>query len=122
VYSILAGLFIGALLLRLWIAGAPVAFIAGVFFILSSLARFVEEHYRGEPQTRVIAGLRLYQWMSIADVVAGAVLTIIPSAPAPPIGEVSWTTLATAYALGIAAYFAYGVDLPESNRRFARLS
>jgi uncharacterized membrane protein len=76
VYSILAGLFIGALLLRLWIAG----------------------------------------------VVAGAVLTIIPSAPAPPIGDLSWTTLATAYALGIAAYFAYGVDLPESNRRFARLS
>lgn len=122
VYSILAGLFIGALLVRLWIAGAPVAFIAGAFFILSSLARFVEEHYRGEPQTRVLAGLRLYQWMSIAGVVAGAVLTTIPSADAPSISSLSPTSLWLALAFGIAAYFAYGVDLPESNRRFARLS
>jgi len=122
VYSIVAGLFIGALLVRLWIAGAPVAFIAGAFFILSSLARFVEEHYRGEPQTRVLAGLRLYQWMSIAGVVAGAVLTSLPSAPAPAISSLSWPSVAIALAFGVAAYFAYGVDLPESNRRFARLS
>ena len=122
VYSILSGVAIGALLLRLWIAGAPVAFIAGAYLILSSLARFVEEHYRGEPQTRVVAGLRLYQWMSIAGVAGGALLTTVPSAPAPAISGLSWTSIAVAFGLGVIAYFAYGADLPESNRRFARLS
>ena len=122
VYSMLTGFAIGALLLRLWIAHAPLAFIAGAYLMLSSLARFVEEHYRGEPQTRVVAGLRLYQWMSIGGVVAGAILTIVPSAAAPAIESLSWTTVAIALACGIAAYVAYGVDLPESNRRFARLS
>jgi len=122
VYSILSGLAIGALLLRLWIARAPLALIAGAYLILSGLARFVEEHYRGEPQTRVIAGLRLYQWMSVAGVVAGAVVTTMSSAPAPPISGLSSTSIAIAIAFGTAAYFAYGADLPESNRRFARLS
>jgi protein-S-isoprenylcysteine O-methyltransferase Ste14 len=122
VYSIVSGVAIGALLLRLWIVGAPLAFIAGAYLLLSSLARFVEEHYRGEPQTRVVAGLRLYQWMSIAGVVAGAALTIVPSAPAPPIVGLSWSTVWIALAFGTAVYVAYGVDLPESNRRFARLS
>ncbi len=122
VYSILAGLAIGALLLRLWVARAPLAFIAGAYLILSSLARFVEEHYRGEPQTRVVAGLRLYQWMSIAGVVAGALLTIVPSAPAPAIDALSWSSVWIALAFGVVAYFAYGADFPESKRRFARLS
>jgi hypothetical protein len=122
VYSILAGLVTGALLLRLWIVRAPLAFIAGAYLILSSLARFVEEHYRGEPQTRVVAGLRLYQWMSIAGVVAGAVLTVIPSTPAPVIEGLSPTSVAIALAFGVLAYFAYGADFPESKRRFARLS
>lgn len=121
-YSIVAGIVIGVLLLRLWIARAPLACIAGAYLILSSLARFVEEHYRGEPQTRVVAGLRLYQWMSIAGVIAGAALTTVPSAPAPPFAGLSGTSALIALAFGVAAYFAYGADFPESNRRFARLS
>jgi protein-S-isoprenylcysteine O-methyltransferase Ste14 len=122
VYSILAGLVMGALLLRLWIAGAPVAFVAGAYLILSSLARFVEEHYRGEPQTRFVAGLRLYQWMSIVGVVAGALLTTLPSPAAPPIEPLSLSSVWIALATGAVAFLAYGVDFPASNRRFARLS
>lgn len=122
VYSIACSLVTGVLLLRLWIAGAPVAFVSGAYLVLTGLTRFVEEHYRGEPQTRVVAGLRFYQWMAIASIVAGAALTTIPSAPAPPVSTLSTTTLLLALALGAAAYVAYGVDFPESNRRFARLS
>jgi hypothetical protein len=100
----------------------PVALIAGVYFILAGLTRFVEEHYRGEPQTRTVAGLRLYQWMSIASVVLGCLLTALPSSAAPPPEAVSATTIAVTLAAGLAAYVAYGVDFPESNRRFARLT
>ncbi len=121
-YSTLANLVIGIALVRLWVAGAPLAFIAGSYFILSGLERFVEEHFRGEPQTKVVAGLRLYQWISIASIIAGAVLTALPSARTAPIEPISVTTIALAAAFGIIAYVAYGADFPESNRRFSRLA
>ena len=121
-YSIVANVVIGILLLRLWIAGASLAFISGAFLILGGLARFVEEHYRGEPQTRVIGGLRFYQWMAIASVIAGAALTAIPSPEAPPMQGLSILSLLVALFSGCVAYFAYGADFPRSNRRFARLT
>jgi protein-S-isoprenylcysteine O-methyltransferase Ste14 len=121
-YSIVANAVIGILLLRLWIAGAPLAFIAGSYFILSGLERFVEEHFRGEPQTRVIAGLRMYQWLSIASVIVGAIITVLPSFGAPAMHAVSLTTIAIAIASACVAYFAYGADFPDSQRRFSRLA
>lgn len=122
VYSIVMNLCFAALLLRMWIAGAALTFIAGAYLILSGLGRFIEEHFRGEPQTKVIAGLRLYQWMSIASLVVGAVLTTIPSTAAPPPAALSGMTVTSAIALGLVAFLAYGADFPESGRRFARLS
>jgi len=121
VYSIVINLCIAALLLRAWIAGAPLSFVAGAYLVLSGLERFVEEHYRGEPQTRVLRGLRLYQWLAIASILAGAVLTIIPSDAAPPLHALSPAGVLWSLAAGALAYFAYGADWPESNRRFARL-
>jgi hypothetical protein len=121
-YSIVANAVIGILLVRLWIAGAPLAFIAGSYFILSGLERFVEEHFRGEPQTRVVAGLRMYQWLSIASVIAGAIISVLPSPNAPAIHTVSLTTIAVALVSACVAYFAYGVDFPDSQRRFSRLA
>ncbi len=121
-YSIVANVVTGILLIRLWLLAAPLSFIAGTYFILAGLTRFVEEHYRGEPQTRTVAGLRLYQWMSIASVVLGCLLTALLSAAATPPQALSLMTFAAALAAGITAYFAYGVDFPESNRRFARLT
>lgn len=122
VYSVLMNLFFGVLLLRLWIAGAPLGVIAGAYLILSGLGRFVEEHYRGEPQTRVIGGLRFYQWLALGSLLAGAVLITIPSSPAPGLHAVAAGAIATALIAGIAGVVAYGVDFPDSNRRFSRLA
>ena len=82
-YSILTNGFLGLFLLRLWMSGCPTAMICGIYGIGNGLARFAEEAYRGEPQTAVIFGLRLYQWFAIASVCVGAVLTVLDS-PQPP--------------------------------------
>ena len=76
-YSILWNIVTGVALARLWMLHAPLHLIAGLYLILNGLGRFVEEAYRGEPQTPVFARLRVYQWMAIGTVVAGALLTAI---------------------------------------------
>jgi prolipoprotein diacylglyceryltransferase len=120
-YSILWTLTVCAVLVRAWTLAAPLPFIAGLYLILIGLGRFVEEHYRGEPQTAWVAGLRLYQWLAIVFVVSGAVITALAGAPAPrPQSLVAgaWPVLAL---LGAATYVAFGVDFPRSGRRFSRL-
>ena len=120
-YSILWNLFAFAVLMRLWIAGAPLALICGAYFILNGLGRFVEEHYRGEPQTEIIAGLRVYQWLAIASVVAGGLLTFGDSRPAGTVTIPSLPIFIAATIVGAITYCAYGVDFPRLNVRFARL-
>ncbi len=121
VYSMLWTTLVGLLLLRLWSIAAPLEFIAGAYFILIGLGRFVEEHFRGEPQTAEFGGLRLYQWLSVTFVVGGAVITTLGSTAAPPREPFSATVLPWALLIGAAYWVAYGVDLPASNRRFSRL-
>jgi prolipoprotein diacylglyceryltransferase len=58
-YSILWNVVIALAVGRLWSLRAPLGFIAGVYLLLGGVGRFVEEAYRGEPQTPVHAGLRL---------------------------------------------------------------
>ncbi|HEX5820047.1 MAG TPA: prolipoprotein diacylglyceryl transferase family protein, partial [Gemmatimonadales bacterium] len=120
-YSILSNLVIGGLLLRLWCLGAPLALAVGGYFVLTGIARFAEEHFRGEPQTAVVGGLHIYQWLALVFILAGAAVTLLPSPPAPtPFGPDGGTAgWAVLYALGV--YAAYGLDLPRSHRRFARL-
>jgi prolipoprotein diacylglyceryltransferase/protein-S-isoprenylcysteine O-methyltransferase Ste14 len=120
-YSMLWTVLVGLLLLRLWAIQAPLQFTAGMYFILIGLGRFVEEHFRGEPQTAVIAGLRLYQWLAIAFVVGGAVLTTLGPTPAPSAMAFDPRVLPIALVVGAIYYVAYGADLPRSNRRFSRL-
>jgi protein-S-isoprenylcysteine O-methyltransferase Ste14 len=120
-YSALWALASGAMLVRLWFLAAPLPFIAGIALLLAGLGRFVEEHYRGEPQTAQFAGLRLYQWLAIALVVVGALMTCVAGAPAPApvlpdVGHVPVMVLLFAF-----TYAAYGIDFPESNARFSRL-
>ncbi|HEX9108850.1 MAG TPA: prolipoprotein diacylglyceryl transferase family protein, partial [Longimicrobiales bacterium] len=67
-YSIVSNVVLGLVLLRLWSLGAPTTLVVGVYLIGNGLARFVEEAYRGEPQTPVLGRLRLYQWLAIAAV------------------------------------------------------
>jgi prolipoprotein diacylglyceryltransferase len=122
VYSIAANLAIGLLLLRLWNAGSPPGMLAGVYFLLNGFARFVEEAYRGEPQTPFLAGLRLYQWLAVASVGGGACLMVAgPSTvlnASPP--GLAW--MAVSLAFGGLCGFVMGIDFPGSTRRFSRLA
>ena len=97
--------------------------VGGLYLVLAGFVRFVEEGYRGEPLTRVIAGLRSYQWFAVGMVIAG-LLVMMADAPAAP--AVSISALVPALGIGVFFFlvcgFAMGVDFPESRRRFSRLS
>jgi len=121
-YSILSTVITGFALLRLWMLSVPLPFIAGSYLILIGLGRFVEEHYRGEPQTECIGGLRLYQWLAIAFVAAGAVVTTIGGSRAVLPASFDPKVLPLLVVLALVCYPAFGVDLPGSNRRFSRLA
>lgn len=120
-YSALSALLIGAIGIRLWALGAPTPAIAGIVFLLTGIVRFVEEHYRGEPQTAEFAGLRLYQWLAIGMVVVGALFTCVAGAPSPAITPPDIGMLPTLLPLFAFIYAAYGLDFPKSNARFSRL-
>ena len=122
-FSIAANLASAALLLRLWVIGAPVGVIAGMYLVFAGLARFVEEGFRGEVQTSKHAGLALYQWMSIASAFGGLLLAAMPSVSAlPPREPEGGLVLIQSFLTCIVFWFAMGVDFPASQRRFARLS
>lgn len=121
-YSILWNVVIGAILFRLWFLHAPQSLIAGLYLILNGLGRFVEEAYRGEPQTAVIGRLRLYQIIAIVSVIMGAVLTTASTPDAAITFKFDISIFAAAFAFGLVTWFALGVDFPESSHRFARLT
>jgi len=122
-YSIIGNIVIAGVLGWLWIAGVSLTLVGGLYLVLAGFVRFIEEGYRGEPLTRVIAGLHSYQWLAVGMVIAGLLVMVVDS-PAAPAVNIS----ALAPALGIGALFflvcgfAMGVDFPESQRRFSRLS
>lgn len=122
IYSLLWLVVVGIVLTRLWFVEAPLSFIAGVYFVFVGLGRFVEEHYRGEPQTAVIAGFRLYQWLTLVLVVGGAALTAVPSASAPAPVAIGWPVIAVSALAAVIGTAFYGIDVPGSNRRFSRLA
>jgi protein-S-isoprenylcysteine O-methyltransferase Ste14 len=122
-YSILTNVVIGSLLLRLWSLSARLSMVVGVYLILTGVARFVEESYRGEPQTPIVGGLRIYQWLAIISFAAGAIVTTLSATAAP--GWNPWLDVkvpVTGLLFGACAGFAMGVDFPRSARRFARLA
>jgi len=122
-YSIIGNLFIGMVVFRMARVGAPGSSIVGIYFILSSVARFVEETYRGEPQTPVFGGLKIYQWISIVLLFVGSILTMIPSSSVSLDGAgTSYMTWVFAVIFGLVSGAAMGVDYPSSNKRFTRLT
>jgi len=121
-YSILWNFWTGLMLLRLVSLDCAPTLIAGVYLILSGAGRFVEEAYRGEPQTKILFGLRLYQWIAVFTVVTGAILTTVRAGIGLPRFEIRPLALALALLCGAATWFVAGIDFPESSRRFARLT
>ncbi len=120
-YSIIWSALSLVLLWRLWMANAPLQFVAGSAFILAGLGRFVEEHFRGEPQTKMVGGLRVYQWLAMLSVIAGAAMMAVGNTPAPKPAMLSGSGWLAAALVGVITYVAYGVDFPRLNARFARL-
>lgn len=122
VYSILCNAVIGVALLRLLQLHSSCTLICGVYLLLSGCGRFVEEAYRGEPQTLTVLGLHLYQWIAILIVVAGAALTNVSGPPMPQIASLRLNSHFLAIGCSAVAWFVTGVDFPVSSRRFARLT
>jgi len=122
VYSILYNLVTGIALLRLCQLHASCTMIFGIYLLLSSAGRFVEEAYRGEPQTSIFLGLHFYQWIALAAAIAGAVITTMPSQPLPHGSALRFSSVLLAIACSAVAWFVTGIDFPESSRRFARLT
>jgi prolipoprotein diacylglyceryltransferase len=121
-YSGLWTLFVAGLLCRLWSVQAPLSFIVGTYFILMGAGRFVEEHFRGEPQTHVVGGMRMYQWLAIVMLVSGAAITTLHAPPAPTVAGFNTAAIPSLIILWLVSYVAYGVDFPGSSRRLARLT
>lgn len=121
-YSILWNALVGLFLIRIWTLHAALSLIIGLYFILSGIGRFAEEGWRGEPQTSVIWGLRFYQWAAIASVLLGIAFSVIGDRTPAPTPEFHWSALAAASVFGLFVSLAMGVDFPESNRRFSRLT
>lgn len=120
-YSILWNVVIAVVLTRLWFSSAPLSVIGGLYMIMTGVGRFVEEAYRGEPQTHVLGGLRFYQWIAVVTVVGGAAVTAIRSPLTPSLVPPGTPLLLASVAFGVLTWGALGLDFPASNRRFARL-
>jgi len=123
VYSMLTNLLLTApVLLLFWMMHQPASVILGTSLALNSFARFVEEAYRGEPQTPTFAGLRLYQWIALIGILIGMGLMMVPSPTVAVDGTISSSGIAVALALGLLTTVAMGVDLPSGTTRFSRLT
>ncbi len=121
-YSMLGNVVIGSILARLWHAGAVLPCIAGLYLVLAGWSRFVEESYRGEPQTPIRYGLRLYQWFALLSVAGGAIVMSWRTSSHERFAEWNWQSIVAGLAVGLATWFAMGVDFPNSKRRFSRLA
>lgn len=120
-YAIIWLFFVGFVLLALWYRGVSSVFLFGMYLILAGIGRFVEEAYRGEVQTPVLYGLRLYQWMAILSVIIGMVFTTIRVTDVVVQVSHGPSVYIAAIIMGLFTFFAMGVDFPKSNRRFSRL-
>jgi protein-S-isoprenylcysteine O-methyltransferase Ste14 len=121
VYSMVWTTLTFVVLIGLWTLAAPLRVVAGSYLMLIGLGRFAEEHFRGEPQTVWVAGLRLYQWLGIAFLVAGACLTAAGGPPAPTPVALGLDALPALALVAVITYAAFGMDFPAATRRFSRL-
>ena len=120
-YSILWNCAIALAMVRLWSLHVEAHFLCGVYLALSGLGRFVEESYRGEPQTPIVAGLRIYQWVAAAALAAGAIITAVGHSAPLPSPHLDTGSVPAAFGFALLTWLALGVDLPASQKRFLRL-
>jgi membrane-associated phospholipid phosphatase/protein-S-isoprenylcysteine O-methyltransferase Ste14 len=121
-YSVISSFVIGFILTSLWFNDANMPTITGLYFILTGLSRFVEEHYRGEPQTPIYFGLRLYQFLAIGFVLLGMTITCFTYNIPKPIFQQPEMALVAAFSFGFLAAFMMGMDFPYSKKRYSRLA
>jgi prolipoprotein diacylglyceryltransferase/protein-S-isoprenylcysteine O-methyltransferase Ste14 len=121
-YSIIANIVIFGLLLRLWHERAETGLIVGSYLLLSTCARFMEEGYRGEPQTARFAGLPIYQWLALGCFLAGIALTSLATPRVPEMVAFDYRAILAGLPVGVLVWFAMGVDFPESSRHMSRLA
>jgi hypothetical protein len=121
-YSIVGNVVLALLIVRLWRTGATWPIISGTYLMLSSLARFVEEQFRGEPQTPSRFGLTVYQWLAVLMFLAGLGVLGISGVASTSAQWISWQTAAVSACTGVLAGFLMSVDFPDSQRRFSRLT
>ena len=121
-YSVSSCFLIGFILTSLWFADVHIPMVAGLYFILTGLSRFVEEHFRGEPQTPIYYGLRLYQWLAIGFLLGGIMLTMVNFQAEKPVFDKYGQTIVFALVFGFISAFLMGMDFPFSTKRFSRLA
>ena len=123
VFSILFNLLLGILLLAVWSSQQfSASFIIGLYLVLTGIERFTEDAYRGEKQTRIAKGLRENQWIAIAVVGIGIIVTVLPSPPIKVSGEFNPALCGTAISGGLITAFAMSMDFPKSKLKYSRLS
>jgi protein-S-isoprenylcysteine O-methyltransferase Ste14 len=121
-YSLGYNLVLGPLLLHGWLLGLPLPFLSGMYLVLSGIGRFIEESYRGEPQTPYWHGLAVYQWLAVGGVIIGAFLTTCAGPTYTPALAPQPDALGAALVIAVVAACAMSTDFPESQRRFSRLA
>ncbi|MEA2028129.1 MAG: prolipoprotein diacylglyceryl transferase family protein [Campylobacterota bacterium] len=120
-YSILYNIILALILFRMWSLDVGAPMIIGLYLLLGGLGRFVEEAYRGEPQTPTKSGLAVYQWLALFTTILGAVIMTFKSQPYSSV-TLSLSLFYHALLFGTVVAFCMGVDFPKSNRRFSRLT
>jgi hypothetical protein len=122
-YSIIGNVILEIILLFYWISGVKYTIVIGLYLIGAGITRFIEEAYRGEPLTKIIGNLRIYQWFSVGMYFFGLIVMIFPSG----ITSIPETLdYGTAFVTGVIFFlissFAMSMDFPDSTRRYSRLS
>lgn len=125
IYSAIFLFLSSAFLFVLWQRETSFALIIGLYLILAGVGRFLEEATRGEAQTKIFSGLRVYQWLAIILIALGILFTCSksPSSVAVSVGDLFLASRHSLIYIFIGLLFtcAFGVDFPGSRRRFSEL-
>lgn len=122
-YSIIGNIVLEGWLLLLWFSGIKLTVIAGVYLVGAGIIRFIEEAYRGEPLTKIIGNLRIYQWFSLVMYFSGMIIMAFPSE-----NTFMWNfkdykeAIVAGIVFFIISSLAMSTDFPDSNFRYSRLS